>query len=125
MWWWRSPYNPTAYDDDWEDQPSQGWFFKWIVGVCVPLLLAGYGLDVIVTRRAEFGGQISVTLAGSNATAFGFAWISAALFVHCHYYWGNVYNQGWAAVLGKIVAACGFVAGLGFLLIHNGVLGRG
>ena len=63
MLWWRFPYNPSAYDDDWEDQPSQGW--------------------------------------------------------------GNVYNQAWPAVLGKILAACGFVAGLGFLLIHNGVLGRG
>ncbi|MDB5326263.1 MAG: hypothetical protein JWM57_1832, partial [Phycisphaerales bacterium] len=21
----RPSYNPTAYDDDWEDQPAQGW----------------------------------------------------------------------------------------------------
>ena len=62
-------------------------------------------------------------LRGLNAMAFGVAWVSAALFVHCHYYWGNVYNQGWVAVLGKIIGACGFIAGVGFVLVRNGVLG--
>ena len=36
---------------------------------------------------------------------------------------GNIFNQAWFAVLGKIVAACGFIAALAFVLIRNGVLG--
>jgi hypothetical protein len=64
-----------------------------------------------------------MTLHGSNAAAFGVAWVSAGVFLHCHYFWGNVFNQAWFAVLGKIVAACGFIAGLAFVLVRNGVLG--
>ena len=29
----RFPYEPTAYDDDWEDQPGQGPQYKWGLGV--------------------------------------------------------------------------------------------
>jgi hypothetical protein len=121
--WWRFPHNPTAYDDDWEDQPAQGAFYKWGLGAALPLVLAGYGGYAIVTRHAEFGSRMPVTLRGLNAIAFGVAWFSAGVFVHCHYYWGNIYDQFWLAVLGKIVAACGFIAGLLFLLVHNGILG--
>src|SRR5438105_11466950 len=119
--WWKFPYNPTAYDDDWEDQPGQGPFYQWGVGGLVALGLAGYGIYAIVLRQVEFGGRVSMTLRGWNAVAFGAAWVSAGVFVHCHYFWGNIYNQGWVAVLGKIVSACGFIAGLGFVLVRNGV----
>jgi hypothetical protein len=122
---WRHPYNPTPYDDDWEDQPAQGPFHQWGLGVLLPLLLAAYGLRAVVTRQAQFvGGTIPMTLHGLNATAFGIAWISAALFLHCHYFWGNVQNQGAFAVLGKILSACGFIAALGLVLVRNGVLGK-
>ncbi|HEY2584648.1 MAG TPA: hypothetical protein VGI81_02660 [Tepidisphaeraceae bacterium] len=122
--WWRFPHNPTAYDDDWEDQPAQGSLFKWGLGLLAPLLLAGYGVHAIATRQATFGGQVSTSLAGANAFAFGAAWLSAGLFLHCHYFWGNIYDQAWPAVLGKILSACGFIAGLGCVLIHNGIFGK-
>ena len=123
--WWRTPHNPTAYDDDWEDQPGQGPFYQWGLGVALPLALIGYGGYAIATREATFGGRIAMTLHGPNAIAFGIAWVSAGVFVHCHYFWGNILNQAWFAVLGKIVAACGFIAGLGFVLVRNAVLGIG
>lgn len=123
--WWRSPHNPTAYDDDWEDQPGQGTVYQWGLGVFVPLLLVGYGVYAIVVQQIDFGGHVSTTFRGLNAIAFGVAWVSAGVFVHCHYFWGNVYNQAWFAVLGKILAACGFIAGLGFVLVRNGVMGIG
>lgn len=53
----RSPHNPTAYDDDWEDQPAQGAFFQWGLGVLLPLLLAGYGVYAIVVRDVTYGGH--------------------------------------------------------------------
>ena len=121
--WWRSSYNPTAYDDDFEDQPGQGSFYQCALGVALPLALIGYGVYGIVTQRIAFGGSITMTLHGLNAIAFGIAWTCAGIFVHCHYFWGNLINQAWFAVLGKIVAAGGFIAGMAFVLVRNGVLG--
>jgi hypothetical protein len=120
--WWRFPHNPTAYDDDWEDQPGQGPFYQWGLGIILPLALIGYGAYAIAMQQISFG-RLPMTLHGLNAVAFGVAWISAGVFVHCHYFWGNIFNQAWFAVLGKIVAACGFIAALAFVLVRNGVLG--
>ena len=121
--WSRYPYNPSAYDDDWEDQPRQSAFHQWFVGVVVPIGLLAYGIGAIVNREVSFGQRWPMTLHGENAIAFGIAWTSAGVFLHCHYFWGNLYNQAWPAVLGKIISACGFIAGLGVVLIRNGVLG--
>jgi hypothetical protein len=90
----------------------------------VPALIFSYGIWILITREGEFGSYITMTLHGYNAIAFGAAMISAAIFLHCHYFWGNIYNQAWFAVLGKIIAATGFIAGLLFLCIHIGILGR-
>jgi hypothetical protein len=84
MWWWY-PHSPTAYDDDWEDQPRQSPFHQWVLGVAVACLLVGYGASAIVRREVEFGGAVSMTLYGLNAIAYGAAWASAGMFIHCHY----------------------------------------
>jgi hypothetical protein len=102
-----TPAQPDPYDDDWEDQPGQGPLYQWGLGVLLPLLALGYGVHAVSTGQAAYG-RLPMTLHGTNALAFGTAVISAAVFLHCHYFWGNVYNQAWLAVLGKIVAACGF-----------------
>jgi len=119
---WRLPHNPTAYDDDWEDQPAQGPFYQWGLGVALPVLVACFGAYCVVTRQAAYGREL-MQLHGPNAIAFGVAGISLGVFLHCHYFWGNVYNQAWFAVLGKIAAACGFIASLGVLIVRVGVLG--
>lgn len=121
--WWRFPHNPTAYDDDWEDQPGQGPFYQWGLGVVLPLALIGYGVYAVAAQHVSFGRPVSTTLQGLNAIAFGIGWICGGVFVHCHYFWGNIYNQAWFAVLGKIVGACGFIACLVFVLVRNGVFG--
>src|SRR5258708_3898200 len=122
--WSRTPHNPGPYDDDWEDQPGQGPFYQWFLGAALPLAIFTYALSVILTHQASFGGNQTppMRLEGLNATALGIAAISASLFLHCHYFWGNIYNQAWFAVLGKILSACGFIAGLGILLVRVGVL---
>ena len=123
--WWRASYKQTAYDDDWEDQPAQSSVHKWVLGLFGPALLLSYGIWVLVTKAAEFSGdRATMDLRGENAIAYGLAVISIALFLHCHYFWGNIYNQIWFAVLGKIVSACGFIAAAVFLCIHIGILGR-
>src|SRR5947199_119053 len=90
--WRRSSYQPTAYDDDWEDQPGQGAFYQWGVGIAVPLVILGFGLRAIALQQAAYG-RIPMDLRGINAIAYGAAEISAAVFLHCHYFWGNIYNQ--------------------------------
>src|ERR1700683_4046627 len=107
----RYPYNPSPYDDDWEDQPAQGPIYKWGLGVALPLVILCGGVFAVATRHAAFG-HVPMVLHGPSAVAFGVAGISLGLFLHCHYFWGNVYDQAWFAVLGKIVAACGFIGGL-------------
>jgi hypothetical protein len=118
----RLPHNPAAYDDDWEDQPAQGPFYQWGLGVALPLLILCFGTYAVATRQAAYG-QVPMQLHGLNAVAFGIAGISLGVFLHCHYFWGNIYNQAWFAVLGKIAAACGFITALAVLIVRVGVLG--
>lgn len=119
----NGPYNPTPCDDDFEDQPGQGPAYQWGFGVLLPLAMACCGVYAILTQQAIYGGDVLIQLHGTDAIALGVAAISAAVFLHCHYFWGNIYDQAWFAVLGKILAACGFIAGLGTLIVRAGVLG--
>src|SRR5580765_1790260 len=122
--WTRSPHTPTPYDDDFEGQPGQGWFFQWILGATLPLGIFAYGISATITRRATFfGSQATMPVTGANAVALGVATISLAVFLHCHYFWGNIYGQAWLAVLGKIISGCGFIAGMGTLIVRVGLLG--
>jgi hypothetical protein len=126
MWWHHSLRKPRADDDDWEDQPTQGPMYQYGLGVMVPVLQMVYGGYGIVYQQIEIGRRFSYThftLHGKNAIAYGIAWICAGVFVHCHYFWGNIYSQAWFAVLGKIVSACGFIAAVGYVLVRNGVWG--
>jgi hypothetical protein len=121
--WWRTPHNPTPYDDDWEDQPSQGWFYQYVLGIALPLGLIAFGTYAVAMQHVSFGGSNPMKLNGWNAISFGIAWIAAGVFVHCHYFWGNVFDQAWFAVLGKIASAICFIAGLGFVIVRNVVFG--
>ena len=49
--------------------------------------------------------------------------LAVGVFLHFHYFWGNVYNQAWWAVLGKILSAA-FIAATVTLIIRVGILGR-
>jgi hypothetical protein len=117
-------HNPTPYDDDLEDQPGQSAYHKWGLGILVPALLLSYSIWILLTDAAEFGSRFTMPLRGENAMAYGLAVMSVGVFMHCHYFWGNIYNQIWLAVLGKIVSLCGFIAATVFLCIRIGILGR-
>jgi hypothetical protein len=123
--WWRTPHNPTAYDDDWEDQPGQSGFHQWILGLGLPIGILIYAVHIFVTRQAIMGDDnVNLDLRGRNAIAYGLAVASVAVMLHCHYFWGNLYNQAWIAVLGKILSILCFIAGLGYLIFQVGVLGK-
>ena len=120
--WSRILYNPSPYDDDFEDQPGQGPAYQWGLGAGLPLIVLGYGVRAAMIHQATFG-RPPIMLHGINAVALGVAAIALAGFLHCHYFWGNIYNQAWFAVLGKIISAMAFIAGLGVMLVRVGVLG--
>jgi hypothetical protein len=121
----QRPYNPTAYDDDFEDQPRQGPFYQYVLGAALPVLILYYGVRMIVRQEAGFDSEgVRMILHGMSAMALGIAAISLAVFLHCHYFWGNIYDQAWFAVLGKIISACGFIAGLAVLIWRVGVQGH-
>ena len=120
----RHGYEPTAYDDDWEGQPAQSAFHQWGLGAVVAAAVLAYGVWVIATGRAVVGRNgAAIPLYGLNAVAYGVAAASLGLVLHCHYFWGNVYDQAWPAVLGKIVGLCGAVGGLCVLIFRVGFLG--
>ncbi len=119
-----SPYNPTPYDDDFEDQPGQSWFHQWVLGATLPACFLSYGVRTIATRHASYANHVSIDLRGFDAVAYGISMLAVGLFLHFHYFWGNVFNQAWWAVLGKILSAAAFIASTITLIIRVGILGR-
>lgn len=118
----RAPRNPIAHDDGREDQVGQGPFYKWVLGTAVPIALLYLGTTVVIEQHVVYG-RARENLVGVNAIASGVSTVSAAAFLHCHFFWGNLYDEAWPAVLGKIVSLCGFIGGIGFLLVRLCVLG--
>jgi hypothetical protein len=121
--WWS--IDPRSDDDDLTGVPPSGNEYKWGVGVALPVILVYYGISMLASGEATFydGRYSSMPLHGANARAYAISILSVAVFAHCHYFWGNVYEQLWFAVLGKIISAIGFIAGLGFLIVHLGLMG--
>ena len=118
---WR-PYNPSAYDDDFEGQPTQGPFYQWGLGLVLPIIAMCHGASALMAHAATVG-QSRTVLHGHTADAYGVAVLALAVFLHCHYFWGNIYDQIWFAVLGKIVSAATFIASLIYFCIHFGIFG--
>lgn len=97
----RPDYEPTAYDDDWEDLPTSGPFAKWFGGVAAPITLIVYGNICIITQQAVVGQQLPLELHGMRALAVGVGSVSIAVFLHCHYFWGNIYHLSRGPFLGR------------------------
>ena len=109
-------HKPTEYDDDWEDAPASGWFPKWVWGIAVPLLLTGYAVVCLITGHAVVRNHYSVVhWYGVKAVAYGLALASIGVFLHCHYFWGNIYHLSAWAVLGKIISMMAFIGCVGYL----------
>jgi hypothetical protein len=107
-----------AFDDD----PPSGFLAKWFGGAAFPLVIGLYSLSILVTQQATLprrgfrrsGSQ----LLGGDAVAYGIAVLGAAMFLHCHYFWGNSQKLGEYSIVGKMVGAATFIGGIGWLLIR-------
>lgn len=117
----RYPHRPTAYDDDWEDVPAQGFWPQWFGGVALPLAVMGYGVYGLVTGTALLPGRNTpgLVLHGAAAVALSVALIGAGVFLHCHYFWGNVYHLHWLATLGKVAGLSAFIGCMGYVIARS------
>ena len=121
----RPDYEPTAFDADWSDIPASGPIPKWLGGVAVPIAMIVYGVVCFVTGHGDIPGRFgSMSVSGADAVALGLASVCLGAFLHCHYFWGNIFQLAAFAVLGKIVSLIGMIGSLVYLLIHVGVLGH-
>ena len=121
---WRTPYEPSGNEDDLDGPPPEGPYYQWGLGVVAAVAAVAYGARAIAVRDAAFGATRNrLPLHGTNAVVFGAIAVSSGLFLHCHYFWGNVYEQAWPAVLGKIVGLAGVVGGMCVLIYRVGFLG--
>jgi hypothetical protein len=105
--------------------PNHEFFPKWIIGVIVPIGVAIYGGVCIVKQVAEYGGEghATMTVHGMNAVAVGTMFLAVALFMHCEFFWGAIYQSIWFAELGEIVAGLVFIISLVILIVRVGVYG--
>ena len=71
----------------------------WTAGMCVPLVLLGYALNCIATRRAltlnlnsrgmqYIEPRLLVEIYNAHAVTFGCVLLSLAMFGHFHWFWG-------------------------------------
>lgn len=107
-----------AFDDD----PPAGILPKWVGGAALPFVIGVYSVSILVSQQATLPRRGFRTsgrqLLGGDAVAYGIAILGAAIFLHCHYFWGNSQKLGEYSILGKMVGAAIFVGGIGWLLIR-------
>jgi len=106
------------------DAPNPDFHSKWLFGALLPIGIATYGVICIIRRVAEWGGNHSrLTVHGLNAVAVGMVFITAAAFVHCRAFWGEVVQTHWIVELSEILAAILFIVALGTLIVRAGIYG--
>ena len=95
------------------------------VGIVLPLVLIGYGIWCFAAGHGVLWGEYTrLDLYGIKAIALGTASLSLGIFLHCHYFWGNIYHLAPFAVAGKKISAVGFIGSLGYLIVRIGGLGK-
>lgn len=107
--------------DRWSDEPSQGFGPKWYGGALTPLLIATYAVSVLIAREGTIPGRgmflrsARNLVQGTDAVAYGIGLLGAAMFFHCHYFWGNTRNLDQYSALGKTMGLLAFVLGIGWM----------
>lgn len=119
---WHFPNRSSPDEDDFTGAPPQGPLFQWGLGVVAALVIAGLGVRAIV--EGSFTAGKGFMLLGTNAALMGTAWIAVGVFLHCHYFWGNVRGEMWGAVLGKLLSAATFIGAIAVVMVRLFVLQR-
>jgi hypothetical protein len=111
--WTRNIGDYTVGDiDRFSDPPPDSLWALWFGGVIFPLIFLGFGTLMIITQKATlYGRRLSVSkmiLHGTDASLYGCATLSIALFLHTHYFWGNSPRLCQLSILGKALSLTSF-----------------
>jgi hypothetical protein len=91
------------------------------IGVVASLFMATYGLVCVVAQEATFVGSRPieiVTYTGTPAICLGVAYVSAALFMHCHFTWSDSERYHGVAQIGKLISAATLALAIGYFVFH-------
>ena len=99
------------------DFPEPTFWSKWFGGIIVPALFMYSGIFDCIRKQAVLHGRdaTSLELADTDAVALGITWISAACFLHFHYFWTACPRLIVLSEFGKIVSALCFIGSLGYV----------
>ena len=103
--------------DDLSGTPSPSFLSKWFGGVIVPSCILIYALRCCILQKAVFIGRhgSDLKLSGIPAVFMGLAWLSAAFFMHFHYFWSSHKRLYVFADLGKTLALFCLIGTLGYV----------
>ena len=102
--------------DDLAGFPEPTFWSKWFGGATIPVWILAYGIHCCIQKQAVLIGRGSrMELSGNEAIALGLAWISAACFLHVHYFWTASPCLAVLSELGKTVSALCLISSLGYL----------
>lgn len=105
--------------DDWGGAPAAGPWPKWFGGILVPLPLIVYAIVCLVTHRGFLPGRHTpLDLRDANAVALGISSMAAGMFLHLHYFWGNVCPSSHLPGIGKTLALIAFIGSLGYVIVR-------
>jgi len=98
--------------------PSPSFLSKWFGGVIVPVCLLIYALRCCILQKAVFwGGRSgSLELFGIPAVFLGLAWLSAAFFMHFHYFWSSHKKLCIFADFAKTIALLCLIGTFGYVV---------
>jgi hypothetical protein len=115
----RNVYQHTSdTTDNFSDTPNPSFLSKWFGGVIVPVFILIYGLRCCILQKAVFeGGRSgSLELSGMPAVFMGLSWLSAAFFIHFHYFWSAVKRLCVYADFAKTIALLCLIGTFGYVV---------
>ena len=100
-----------------EDFPEPTFWSKWFGGIIIPMLVFALGARDCIEKQAVLRGRYGnhTNLSGDEAVALGLAWISAACFLHVHYFWTASPRLAVLSELGKKVSFLCAIGSLGYI----------
>lgn len=104
--------------DNLSGTPTHSFLSKWLGGVIVPVCILIYALRCCVLQKAVVFGSHdpNLNLSGMPAVFMGLAWLSAAFFIHFHYFWSSVKRLCRFADFAKTIALLCLIGTFGYVV---------
>jgi len=104
--------------NDLSDTPNPSPFSKWALGVILPISILVYAARCFILQKAVVIGQggHNMEISGIPAVFMGLAWLSAAFFIHFHYFWSAVKRLCVYADFAKTIALLCLIGTFGYVV---------